>query len=100
MGEGVKYDQEKPRFDLIPPELELAIARVLTMGAAKYGDRNWEEGMDHNRVIAALRRHLNAWQSGERIDPESGMSHLWHVAANVAFLVTYEARGMIDGESD
>lgn len=91
--EGVKHDGAKARYDLIPPEIEEAIAQVLTFGADKYGDRNWELGMDWGRVYGAMRRHMGAWWSGEDKDPETGMSHTWHAACCIAFLVAYEARG-------
>lgn len=58
------------------------------------GDRNWEHGMDWSRVYGAMLRHQNAWWSGEDTDPESGRSHLWHVACCAAFLLTYEMRGV------
>lgn len=90
-----KDDGEKLRFDLIPPEAEKGLAEILTFGAGKYGDRNWEEGLNHERVIGALRRHLNAWQRGEKLDPETGQSHLKHLLCNAVFLVTYEERGLI-----
>jgi hypothetical protein len=97
--EGVKFDQGKARYDLIPPEVEEAIAQVLSFGAAKYGDRNWEQGMDWGRVYAAMRRHMGAWwRRLEDNDPESGMPHLWHAAACIAFLVAFEARG--EGNDD
>lgn len=92
MTEGKKFDDDKPRYDLIPPEIEEAIAKVLTFGAAKYGDRNWELGMRWGRPYAALRRHMAAWWSGEDTDPETGMSHLWHAACCIAFLTAFEAR--------
>lgn len=95
---GVKFDQLKARYDLIPPEIEEAIAQVLSFGAAKYGDRNWEKGMNWGRVYAAMRRHMGAWWGGEDTDPESGMPHLWHAACCIAFLVAFEARG--DGNDD
>ena len=91
--EGTKFDGDKARYDLIPPEVEEAIARVLTFGASKYGDRNWEKGLDWGRVYAAQRRHMGAWWSGEDRDPETGMPHTWHAACCLAFLVAYEARG-------
>jgi len=96
MSEGIKYDTDKLRMDLITPEFEKALAEILTMGAKKYGDRNWELGMDPNRIIAAMRRHMLAVRLGESVDPESGLSHLAHAACNLMFLVTYEARGMLD----
>ena len=92
--EGIKFDQGKLRMDLLPPEIDNAIARILTDGADKYGERNWEHGMAWSRPYAALRRHLIAWWAGEDTDPESGHSHLWHVLTNAAFLVAYEQRGI------
>ena len=89
---GLKFDDNKPRMDLIPPELLTAVAIILTFGAKKYGDRNWEKGMDWGRPYSALLRHLLAWHGGEDKDPETGLSHLWHVATNAAFLLTYEER--------
>lgn len=89
---GRKDDQAKPRHDLIPPELNDAVAHVLTFGAGKYGERNWEKGMRWGRPFAALMRHLWAWWRGERQDPETGMSHLWHAACCLTFLISYEAR--------
>jgi hypothetical protein len=89
---GTKFDSEKPRFDLIPPDTQLAIAKVLAHGAKKYADNNWL-GLKVNRVIAALERHLNAIKSGEDIDvgdgcnAGSGMPHSWHMLTNAIFLV-------------
>lgn len=90
--EGRKDDSGKPRYDLLPPELLDGVARVLTFGADKYGERNWEKGMRWGRPFAALMRHMWAWWRGEACDPETGMSHLWHAGCCVAFLMTYEQR--------
>lgn len=56
------------------------------------GARNWEQGFAWGRSDAALKRHLTAWEAGQDNDPETGLPHLWHVLANAAFLVTFEAR--------
>lgn len=90
---GVKYDQGKARFDLVPPEAMEAMAEILTYGAAKYGDRNWEKGMAWSRPYAATLRHMFAWFRGVKADPETGKSPLWHALCELAFLVTYEVRG-------
>ena len=82
---GTKFDTDKPRFDLIPPDSEKWIATVLAHGAKKYAPNNWT-GLQVSRVIAAMRRHLNALESGEDIDPESGYPHHAHVATNAVFL--------------
>jgi len=90
---GVKYDNQKPRMDLIPPEAMNELATILTYGAGKYADHNWRKGLHYSRVYAAALRHLLAFWSGENLDPESGLSHLSHALCNVAFLVTYERTG-------
>lgn len=82
---GVKHDQDKPRLDLIPPEVILAIGEVMTFGANKYGANTWQ-GVEMARYEAALM----AYKMGEEIDPESGFPHLWHVLCNAAFMVAKE----------
>ncbi|MEM0949568.1 MAG: dATP/dGTP diphosphohydrolase domain-containing protein [Pseudomonadota bacterium] len=103
---GRKDDQGKDRIELVPPELIFAVARVLTFGAKKYADRNWEKGIKWSRVFGAAMRHLWAWWSGKQAtnknflfgptDDETKFSHLWHAACCVAFLIAFEDRQMDD----
>lgn len=90
--EGVKYDQGKERLDLIPPEAIMALGEVLSYGANKYEDRNWEKGFDWGRAYGALQRHLTQWWAGEELDEESGLCHLHHAITNVAFLIAFRQR--------
>lgn len=91
MKEGKKHDQGKTRLDLIPVEALEALGKVLTMGAEKYGDHNWREGINYSRVYGAAQRHLQAfWGEDSDIDEESKLSHLSHAFCNLAFLLTYE----------
>jgi hypothetical protein len=94
MTDGVKHDQGKLPMHLLPPELFRGVAAVLAFGAEKYNERNWELGMAWHRPYAALHRHMLAWWEGEEADPETGMSHLWHAACCITFLMTYEMRGI------
>lgn len=91
--EGRKDDMEKARMDLLPFESLEAVARVLTYGAKKYAPDNWKlvPGASE-RYQAAMLRHLSAHKRGEKIDPESGLSHLSHVACNALFLVYFEEK--------
>ena len=99
---GTKFDQDKVRYDLLPAEFLEATAVILTFGAKKYGERNWEKGMTWGRPFAARMRHLWAWWGGKgpssksflfgEADSETGRSHLWHAACCLAFLITYEER--------
>lgn len=97
---GVKYDNGKLRMDLIPVSLEKAVASVLGFGAGKYGDRNWEGGIQYSRVYAALRRHLADFWAGIKYDYESDLPTIWHVACCVAFLVHFEEHRDLYAEFD
>lgn len=81
-----KADGDKLRMDLIPTSAVLSLADILTFGAKKYDDRNWEKGFPYSRVYSALQRHLVSWFGGEDVDPESGRNHLEHALCNIAFL--------------
>lgn len=88
---GMKHDESKPRFDLIPPIAELEVAKVLEYGARKYDPDNWRkvEGA-RNRYYAAARRHLNAWRTGEYHDLESRLPHLAHAITSLMFILELE----------
>jgi len=91
---GIKYDSDKLRWDLLPLEAVSEIVRVMTFGSRKYGDHNWKKLSDPDaRYFAACMRHLSAWQSGEKLDPETGIGHLAHAACNLLFLIWFEKRG-------
>ena len=92
--EGVKFDTGKPRMDLLAPEALMGIAKILSYGANKYEDRNWEKGMNWGRVYGALQRHLNAFWGGEELDEESGLRHIDHAACCIHFLQTYSSRNI------
>lgn len=104
MSEAIKFDGDKVRLELIPPELLFAVGSILTFGAKKYAARNWELGMDWSRVFGALMRHMWCWWAGKSpttksflfgdLDPETNKSHLWHAGCCIAFLITYEERNV------
>ncbi len=87
---GTKFDDGKPDISLVEPKFIIDMAKVLTMGAQKYDRDNWKNGLAPERIYAALQRHLLAYWSGEKTDPESGISHLAHVAVNTMFLSWYD----------
>lgn len=87
---GLKFDDDKARMDLISPSTLDALGIVLGYGAKKYGDRNWEQGINYGRVYAGVQRHLIAWWDRECVDRESELPHLWHALCGIMFLVEYE----------
>ena len=91
---GLRYDNGKPRVDLIDPDFLLQVGAVLEAGARKYAERNWEKGMDWNKVYASMLRHMLKWQAGETNDDETGLHHMAHVACNAMFLLNYYKKGV------
>lgn len=95
LDEGKHYDEGKLRIELVPPEAIEAIAEVLTKHVSKYGERNWEKGIKFSRLLGSCLRHLLAFEKGKDTDAESGIHALKHLLTDVAFLVTYIERGML-----
>jgi 5'(3')-deoxyribonucleotidase len=89
MAEGLRYNQGKTRHDLIPAFAQEQYAHVLTKGAEKYAERNWEKGMGWSKIISSLKRHIQKIEEGEDYDKETGLLHSAHVMCNAAFLTQY-----------
>lgn len=88
--EFIKADSEKIQFGLVEPSFIKGIAEVLTVGANKYEKDNWKLCDDERRYIDALLRHINAYQAGEYLDAETGLSHLYHAGANLMFISYFD----------
>lgn len=89
VGEGLRFNKDKPRYDLLHPVAQEGIVSVLTAGAKKYAPRNWEKGMNWSTVLASLKRHIAAIEQGEDYDKETGLLHIDHVQCNAHFLSAY-----------
>ena len=83
---GVKYDDGKPRTDLLPPDALLGTSAVFAYGARKYSANNWRGGIKLSRLIGALLRHVFAFMAGQDLDPESGLPHLDHALCSLMML--------------
>lgn len=90
----LRYDKGKLRYDLLPADGIEALARVYTVGAQKYADRNWEQGMSWSRMLGSLFRHTWKFVSGERYDPETGCHHMAMAAWNAIGLCVYDMRAV------
>lgn len=93
-----KHDEVKPEHHLVPTSYIEAAARALSYGVRKYGRDNHRLGFKYSRLFNAAERHLRAWWEGEDEDPESGLSHLDHLAACLAMLTSHVHEG--HGEDD
>ena len=94
MNDKNKADFGKPRPTLVPLQIIWEIAKVRGYGLEKYpqtGMNGWRE-IDLERIRDAMLRHcLRYIEDPHGVDEESGLSHLAHLATNVAFLCEMEA---------
>ena len=93
MNDKNKADSGKPRPTLVPLQIIWEIAKVRGYGLEKYpqtGMNGWRE-IGIERIRDAMCRHLLAYlKDPGGLDEESGLSHLAHLATNVAFLCEME----------
>jgi hypothetical protein len=87
--EGKKFDNGKPPMELLSNQALVEIAKVFGKGAEKYGRYNYKNGIAWTRIIGAAYRHLGAFNSGEDLDPETGLSHIAHLGCCVVMLLDY-----------
>jgi len=81
-----KFDQEKPRTDLLGPTTMLEVAEMLAFGAEKYGATNWKNCKEPERFTGAALRHIFQYMQGNKLDEESGKSHLSHASVSLMFV--------------
>ena len=100
MNQEIKRDAGKPRVTLVPRQIIFDIARVREYGLAKYGDKESWRSVEIERYRDAIFRHLLAYlDDPQGTDEESGLSHLSHLACNVAFLCELEKEHGTDKRS-
>ena len=88
---GVKNDDNKPDWSLLPMSTLEGVVKVLMFGEKKYSRDNWQK-VDNakNRYFSALMRHLVKYLDGVKTDDESGLSHLDHALCCLIFLKWFE----------
>ena len=96
---GIKYDDGKPDWSLLPMDEVEDVVRVLTHSKLhKYRRDNWK-GVDSamHRYYSSAMRHLVQWkkyaETGEeeyRLDSETKLPHLAHVVCCLLFLMWFD----------
>lgn len=87
---GMKFDDGKPMWRLLPFRELREVVDILTFGVKKYAIDNWKKVTPPERYIDAAFRHFTSWVEGEKIDPETGKSHLAHAVCNLLFLMWFD----------
>lgn len=84
-----KIEKTKPRWELLPLSTMESIVKVFTFGAQKYEDFGWIKGTESEHY-SSLMRHISSWFQGDKLDAESGQSHLAHAACRLICLMYIE----------
>ena len=78
----------KVRLHLLPIGGLAPTAVVMGLGADKYDPMNWRDTpIELTDYEDAIWRHLLAIADGEDVDPESGQSHMAHIAATALIVL-------------
>jgi hypothetical protein len=88
---GVKYDQNKPQWSLLPFEALEEVVEVLTSGAKKYAPNNWKYVPNADtRYMDAAFRHMAQYMQGEQYDEETGNNHLAHAVCCLLYKLWFD----------
>lgn len=85
----------KSRPGLISPYFIERLGFVLAKGAKNHGDRNWEKGLDDDKTLDSLERHIIAYKMFKSKGYSStsntkGDDHLGQAAFNLMALIHNE----------
>ncbi len=89
---GLKYDENKLRWDLLPLDIVEEVVKVYTFGCKKYKPNSWQNVENgRERYYAALMRHISSWRKGEIINKEdNNVLHLAQVIWNAIALIYFD----------
>lgn len=90
------FGAAKPSVSNIPAPALFMLGIVMALGAKKYGPLNWRtDPVSYSTYFNGMMRHaMSAWD-GEDIDPESGVLHMAHAAANCMILIDAALQGTL-----
>ena len=77
----------KVRVSLLSPEFILGTASAMQVGVDKYAQGDYLNGDKLSKYYEKVQRHVLAYWSGEDNDPESGLCHLYHAAADLNIML-------------
>lgn len=89
----------KPSYSAVPVPVLYELGAALAEGARKYGGYNWRvAGVRTSVYIDATRRHIDAFQEGQDIDPDSKLHHITKAMASLVVLRDAQIQGMVQND--
>lgn len=84
---------------LLSPIAKAHWALAQFAGFVKYQGWNWREAGIRNSVyLSAMQRHMDAYMSGEELDPIDGTHHLGNIMACAAIILDAKAAGKLNDD--
>lgn len=83
---------DKPRFDWMPANVLLQVARAFSYGGMKYSPYDWK-GRSAEYFIPKILRHMNEYQMGVTEDEDTGLHPLAHMIADSMMLLWHVLKG-------
>jgi hypothetical protein len=84
---------------LLSPIAKAKWALAQFAGLCKYGAWNWRvAGVRSSVYLSAMQRHIDAYSSGEELDPVDGTDHLANIMACCAILIDAKAAGKLNDD--
>lgn len=88
---GIKKDNGKRQWALLPWREVGQVVDVLTLGVKKYSADNWMHvPAAERRYFEAAMRHITARQTGQINDPETKLPHLAHAICCLLFWAWFD----------
>ena len=87
---GIKFDDFKDDWTLLPYQPMIEVIKVLMCGACKYFRDNWQN-VAKDRYKKALMRHASAYTlKNEIVDSDYNLHHLAHLICCALFLIWFD----------
>jgi hypothetical protein len=83
----LRFNTGKTQIREIDPRFIQGMGEVLTKSREKYNEFNWQLPTKLSTPMDSLERHWLSFKSGEDIDPDDQMYHLYKVAVNAMFIM-------------
>jgi hypothetical protein len=95
-----KEDFLRPKLSLVPYGIMEHIAKVRQHRAMKYAGQDYWKSVKPEQWVDDILMHIEAYIWREKIDAESGLSHLAHAACAMAFLIESEGNSLAEEDDE
>lgn len=85
MEKALRYNKNKPQYSLLHLGSFEPCVRVLEAGAKKYSRDNWKKGLNKDKLLDSLLRHVKDLNDGKLYDDDTGVHSVGGIQVNAMF---------------